>query len=277
MGLRVYGDIDFKGPSAAFVRDTPDVSTSGLSQTISSVVVADGEVWEVCPEPRFAGRCRRVDSEISDLRRGGWNDRIASVRRLRGGAVRTFADSNRPPGPAGLHIYGDINFRGKSASLTADAPDLAEHGMSTLASSLRIDPDEVWQVCTEAGYRGRCLVVNQDQSDLRRGDWNDVIVSARRLRGRPQAPSGGRVAFGLDVYADINFRGRSATLISNTADVNARGLARTISSLRVADGEVWEVCTETNYRGRCDVVGEDMSDLRRGEWNDVIASARRIR
>jgi hypothetical protein len=88
---------------------------------------------------------------------------------------------------------------------------------------------------------------------------------------------GGRLSAGLEVFADINYRGRSTSITTNLPDVAMRGMAASISSLRIAPGEIWEVCTETNYRGRCEVVAEDVSDLRRGEWNDVIASARRVR
>lgn len=277
LGLRVFGDVDFKGPSAAFVRDVPDLAVIGLGRTMSSLQVADGEVWELCTEPRFAGRCRTVSNDISDLRRGGWNDAILSARRVRGGATRGFGPAAGRNSVSGIHLFGDINFRGRSASLTMNVPDLEEQGMSRVASSIRVDPDEAWQVCTEANYRGRCVVVSEDQSDLRRGDWNDVIVSARRMRGPSAGFTGGRLSAGLEAFADINFRGRSSSFAANTPNVASRGMGGTISSLRVAPGEIWEVCTEPNFAGRCEVVAGEAPDLRRGEWNDVIASVRRVR
>ncbi len=277
LGLRVFGDVDFKGLSAGFVRDTPDLTPTGMVGAASSLQVAAGEVWEVCTEPRYGGRCRTVTEDIGDLRRGGWNDIIASVRRLRGGAARSFGPGPARPSATGLHLFGDINFRGSSATLTANTPDLEQQGMARMVSSVRVDVDEAWQVCTETEFRGRCLVVTEDQSDLRRGNWNDVIVSARRIRApsRPSAIAGCPAA---SKCLPISTSGAEAPHSSaNTPDVAFRGMPRVISSLRVAPGEVWEVCTEANYRGRCDVMFEDVSDLRRGEWNDVIASARRVR
>jgi hypothetical protein len=277
VGLRVFTDADFRGPSATFVRDTPDLGPSGMALMISSLQVAAGELWEICTEPRFEGRCRTVSEDMSDLRRGNWNDAIVSVRRLRGGAVRGGGQGPGRAGVSGIHIFGDINYRGTSATLTSSVPDLDDQGMSRVVSSLRVDPGEVWQVCTEANYRGRCLNVSEDLSDLRRGEWNDVIVSARRLRGPAAMFGGGRLATGLEVFADINFRGRSNTFTTNTPDVSSRGMANVISSVRVAPGEVWEVCSQPNFRGRCEILAEDVSDLRPGEWNDAIASVRRVR
>lgn len=276
MGLRVFSDNGFRGMTAGFVRDTPDLTTAGLEGSISSLQVADGEVWEICTAPRFGGRCRTVNGEINDLRRGGWNDVVLSVRRLRGGGARSFNPPPMRPSVSGLHLYGDINRRGTSATLTSDAPDLEQQGMARMVSSLELDADEVWEVCTEAGFRGRCMIVRESISDLRRGSWNDVIVSARRVRGPAPTFGGPRQPGGLEVFADINFRGRAVALGVNTPDASVRGLSG-ISSLRVMPGQVWEVCAETNFRGRCDIAFEDVPDLRRGGWNDLIASARRVR
>jgi hypothetical protein len=276
MGLRLFGDVDFEGPSGGFVRDSPDLGPTGLSRAASSLQVASGEVWELCTELNFRGRCRTVNGDIDDLRRGGWNDVVVSVRRVRGSGPRFFDGGPRRPGASGLHLYGDINFKGASATLTSNAPDLREQGMDRAVSSLELDPDEVWEVCTERDFRGRCQIIREDQADLRRGNWNDVIMSARRVRG-----GGGGIGRGsgggLEVFGDINFRGRSAVLFGATANVGSRGVGGGISSVRVSPGEVWEVCAESNFRGRCDLIFQDVADLRKGEWNDAIQSARRVR
>lgn len=274
MGLRMFGDIDFKGMSAGFVRDVPDLSPSGMAKTASSLQVAPGDVWEVCTEANFGGRCRTVNGDVDDLRRGNWNDAIASLRRIRGSGPRFFGGQGQP-GVAGMHIYGDINYKGDSATLTLNASDLRAQGMAGAISSLQLDPGEVWEVCTEPGFGGRCQIVREDQPDLRRGNWNDAIMSARRVRGA-SASIGRGSGGGLEVFADINFRGRSSAVFGSTSDVGFRRLGG-ISSVRVTPGEVWEVCTETGFRGRCDLIFEDVADLRHGEWNDAITSARRVR
>jgi len=81
---------------------------------------------------------------------------------------------------------------------------------------------------------------------------------------------------GLTVFADRNFRGRSATLREDTPDFRTIGLNDAVSSLRVASGEQWEVCEHINYAGRCIAVSGSESDLRRTRWDNIISSARRI-
>jgi len=82
---------------------------------------------------------------------------------------------------------------------------------------------------------------------------------------------------GLTVFADPNFRGRSATLRDDTPDFRTIGMNDVVSSLQVSAGEQWEVCEHINYEGRCAVFSGSESDLRRNGWNDIISSARRVR
>jgi hypothetical protein len=63
---------------------------------------------------------------------------------------------------------------------------------------------------------------------------------------------------GITVFADPNFRGKSATFRQDMPDLRQVGLEKKISSLRVGPGEQWEVCERPNYQGRCVVVsGEE--------------------
>jgi hypothetical protein len=80
---------------------------------------------------------------------------------------------------------------------------------------------------------------------------------------------------GIAVFEDANYRGRNATFTADIADLGRSGLDRRISSLRVAPGEMWEGCSERNFRGRCQVFSQTEPDLRRVSWNDAIRSLRR--
>jgi hypothetical protein len=82
---------------------------------------------------------------------------------------------------------------------------------------------------------------------------------------------------GITVFDDINLKGRSATYRDDTPNLQSSGMARIISSLRVAPGETWEACEQPNFGGRCQVFTGTESDLRRGGWSDVIMSLRRVR
>jgi hypothetical protein len=81
---------------------------------------------------------------------------------------------------------------------------------------------------------------------------------------------------GLTVFADRDFRGRSASFRDDIANLQSVGLNDRVSSLRVGANEFWEVCEHSDFRGRCLVVSGSEADLRRNSWNDIISSARRV-
>ncbi len=83
---------------------------------------------------------------------------------------------------------------------------------------------------------------------------------------------------GITVFSDTEYRGKSATFREDVADLRTVDLNDRISSLRVAPGEIWEVCLHVDYGGRCQVFTGNEPDLhRRGDWNDEISSIRRVR
>ena len=82
---------------------------------------------------------------------------------------------------------------------------------------------------------------------------------------------------GMTVWEDTNYRGPNHTFIDDTPDLRSIGMDNQISSLRLASGQLWQVCDGYNYTGRCQVFSTEESDLRRREWNDLISSVRRLR
>jgi hypothetical protein len=81
---------------------------------------------------------------------------------------------------------------------------------------------------------------------------------------------------GLTMFADTNYRGEALTLRNDNPNLNTVGMYQLASSLQIASGEQWEICDQPNYGGACLVVSGNESDLRRRNWNDRVASARRV-
>ena len=107
---------------------------------------------------------------------------------------------------------------------------------------------------------------------------SSLIFASAIMLGPPAASSSPQVGgVGLTIFADPNFRGRSATLRDDTPDFRTIGMNDVPSSLQVAPGEQWEVCEHINYGGRCIVVTGTESDLRRINFNRIMSSARRVR
>jgi hypothetical protein len=101
-----------------------------------------------------------------------------------------------------------------------------------------------------------------------------VLAAAHLSAEQPQEQQIGGI--GIAVFSDSNFRGRNATFRNDTPDLGPYELNDRISSLRVAPGEIWEVCEHANYGGRCQVFSGSEPNLDRTSWSDAISSLRRV-
>jgi hypothetical protein len=201
-------------------------------------------------------------------------------------AAPMAAQRDRQMGGLGLEAFEDKNFNGRSATFLDDTPDLRTTGMSSRISSLRIANGQTWQVCTGINYTGRCQVFSGNESDLaKRTGWNDAIMSLRRVGGNrggggPVGPGfGGGPGFGpgpgrgVELYAGTRYSGQRKAVTSSVSNLRSIDFNDRASSLRIARGEVWEICVNANYDD-CRVVDDDVPDLGVIGLNREISSMR---
>jgi hypothetical protein len=280
VGITVYDDRDFRGRKANFRNDVPDLRQFGMNDRIVSFQIAPGETWEVCEHASYGGRCQVFYGYENDLRQRGWSRIISSLRRVRGGGGGGVQPPIYPPRPPigqtrGLVLYEDRSFRGSSRTLNGATPDLRALGFNDKAESLRVPSGEVWEICRDINYVG-CLQVNTDWADLgRHGSLRGEISSARPWRqgggwdgNRPQPPVGGRSRIVL--YSGVNFTGRSYTLDGQAGSINMS----TVQSVRVSGGATWQICEDSNYRGRCTAASGDIGNIRSLGLPGRVRSAR---
>jgi hypothetical protein len=171
VGITVFEDTDYRGKSATFREDVPDLRRFELNDRISSFRVARGEMWEVCFHVEFGGRCQVFSGSEPDLhKRSGWNDEISSLRRVRGGGGgRTGV---RPPS-AGRQIvlYDRVGFRGSSRSLTGPMSSLGSFG--TRVRSVRVMSGR-WELCDGTRWSDRCVTVAESIADVGRFELKGV-------------------------------------------------------------------------------------------------------
>lgn len=192
-------------------------------------------------------------------------------------------------GGSGLTVFANANYGGRSATLLEDTPNLARFGLDDKISSLRLGPNERWEVCEQPNYRGRCLVLSGSQSNLGPTGWNDIISSARRVRGREagrmgdrdggrfgdrqgrpmQAGEGGQLVF----YTDRQFRGPSYNVdVSRPSLPGVVGQARSVHVIGV-----WQLCESADFRGRCATVSSDVPNVRSLGLNGIGSARQRGR
>ena len=197
----------------------------------------------------------------------------AAIALLSAGATA----QRRQFGGVGLTVFDDPEFRGESATLREDVSNFQFIGLNDRVSSLQVARGEIWEVCEHANYAGRCQIVSGVEPDLRRGRWNDVISSARRVRDSGRGRGGGRgpSASSLELYSDVRYGGERRSFhdeVSNLQFVDFNDRAR---SLRVAGPGAWQICVDANFQN-CVTVSRDVPDLERMGMTRRISSLRRV-
>jgi hypothetical protein len=80
--ITLYRHTNYAGRSRMFTTNVPDLSPYGFSNLTSSVVIQGG-VWQLCDKPNYRGYCIILDRSQGNLWAFGFNDRTESLRRIR--------------------------------------------------------------------------------------------------------------------------------------------------------------------------------------------------
>jgi hypothetical protein len=156
--------------------------------------------------------------------------------------VNDAISSIRVFGNADVAVFRDANFRGSSKTFSENVRDLREEGLNDRISSYRVD--------SQGFGRGAAA-------------WDNAW-------GRPARPQAG-VCF----YKNPNFGGDyfCSTVGAFVAQV-PRGTNDTISSIQLFGNVQVTLFRDSDYRGQSQTVGDDVRDLRRSGWNDLVSSYR---
>ncbi len=181
------------------------------------------------------------------------------------GSVISAHAQEREMGGIGITVFEDRNFRGKSATYNNDVENLDGSGFNDKISSIRVGPGERWEVCQDAYYQGRCVVISGEESDLRRNSWDNMISSFRRIGSwQPGNPGSSYIV----LFDQVNYRGNARNYSQAVAN-----LPLTAQSVTIGRG-TWEFCTMANFGGTCIRIAQSVPDLRTYSLSRRIASAR---
>ncbi|MEZ5319330.1 MAG: beta/gamma crystallin-related protein [Vicinamibacterales bacterium] len=278
VGITVFDNPDYGGRSATYREATPDLSSSGMNDRITSLRVAPGELWEVCEHANYQGRCQVFSGDERDLRRLDWNDMISSLRPVSGPGGRGRGRGGiQPPvaGPSRLVLFSGLQFAGASRAFNGDTPDLRRVGFDDQALSLRVEGIGTWEICRDANYRN-CTIVSRNLESLQPLGFARQISSVRRGRQlqtdeEAQAESTSR----LVLYDNRRFGGRTFELSRDMAVLV--GFVNRAESVRIIGGGTWELCDGQRFTGTCRIVNRDVADLSSYGLRNRVASARRVR
>lgn len=283
IGLAVYEHADFQGLNATFIEDMPDLSQTGLDRQISSLRVAQGEVWQVCTEPNYRGRCQLFSGQETNLDNNGWNDVIASARRIQGGGNRGGGIGRGGGGGRGaaavdrgtIELFAGTNYSGQRQIVTEAETNLLRVNFNDRAISLRVAPGDTWEICVNVNY-DNCRIVDTDIQDLASIGLSRQISSIRprQTGGVGRGGRGSQAARGtIELFAGINYSGQQQIITRAESNLQRVNFNDRAMSVRVAPGDAWEICVNANYDG-CAVVDSNMAELASIGLNREISSLR---
>lgn len=179
-----------------------------------------------------------------------------------------------------MSLYEREDFGGRSYTTERQVSNLRRSGFNDHASSATV-LGERWEVCSDARFRGRCVVLRPGRyASLAAMGMNDRVSSVRALdrnahiddsRYAP-APVIAQVTF----YEHEGFGGRSFTTGQQIEDLRRFGFNDRASSAVVV-GERWEVCDDDRFNGRCFVLRPGRyASLAAMGLNDRVSSMRAV-
>ncbi len=306
----LFSDDSFRGRSLALRDSIENLHSQGMGDDASSVCVPSG--WRVIlyQDTNFGGDALDLTGPvtISDLKRErpqgkDWGDRISAVRVYQ---PRKRLGRYQGQLPQGCDRYPVLferdTFRGKTASLSQQIPDLHRQGMGDDASSVCVP--EGWRVVVfeDTNYRGDRLEIYGPDAiqDLKRDrpegkDWGDRIssVQVEQIGGSQRRPSefGGvdktpgifdsrsRCRRYPTLFENYDYQGRYLELDDSVRDLRGRGFGDAVASVCVPSGYTVTFYEYSDYRGRSFQVAGDQEipDLRRSRsgsayWGDRFGS-----
>jgi len=294
--ITLFEDSNFRGRAVTLRETTDDLSRFDFNDKVSSIVVRSGS-WQICTDAGFRGNCKILEpGEYPAL--PGMNDALSSVREMGFNPGRPGRDPDRGNGGgygrgSVLEVYSGAGQNGGSARLNRDTDDFVNIGFNDRTTSIIIY-NGYWQLCSDANYNGVCRIFGPGRyNDLGRGLSGQVssarMVDEREARRQqqydqpqypqypqqqPQYPQYQQRGAIL-LFPDREMRGEPLALDRNADDLVPFGFNDRASSIVVNDGQ-WQVCSDSNYRGRCEIIGPGQYGRLNGLENQ-ISSVRRVR
>ena len=162
---------------------------------------------------------------------------------------------------AEINLYEHAEFAGRSIVLRETTPSLNPLSFNDRVSSAVVISGR-WELCSEEGHKGQCIVLTRGHYPTLERRLNDRISSARDLDatapGAAAPTPGAAPVVGGQPARALLYReegGQGAPLVLNTPapDLAMLDHDEITQSLQL-EGTAWELCPDAGYRGQCKVV-----------------------
>jgi hypothetical protein len=244
--IELYEQPQFQGVALGLDRANPNLADYGFDNKALSIVVRSGS-WELCTDAQFRGSCLVLGPGQHATLPPGLQRSLSSVRPKEGS---TTPNGGGTDPNAAVVLYDDGDYSGKSLAVNGPIASLGKHGMGDRISSVEVRRG-VWQLCEDSNYEGTCTTLEPGRHHLS-GGMHDEASSIRPLYGpsRQPLPEIG----GLTLYENSDFSGRNLLITAPTEYLGRLDFGDKTSAVDVHSG-LWDICTDSVYKGRCITLG----------------------
>ncbi len=274
--MTLFSRDNFGGREVTLRDVTPNLTDIGFNDRGSSMVVRSG-TWEVCVDADFRGTCAVFErGEYPNLAR--FNDQISSVREV--GHTGRGPDHEWHGRRGMIELFSQRGLNGNSTRLVRERDDFNEIGFNDRTASVNVE-DGVWQLCSDAQFRGTCRVFGPGRYDDLGAGLTGQVSSARlvdeRAPARPEPAPTAPPQFNAPVvmFSEEGLRGRPVPLRGDTPDFVTLGANDRFASILVQSG-TWQFCSDSYFRGQCRIMGPGEYPRLHPELVRSISSMRQV-
>ena len=183
-----------------------------------------------------------------------------------------------------ITLFERPDFQGRRLTIRGTMPNLDRTDFNDRADSIAVR-DGVWEVCTDAYFKGQCVRLQPGEYRNLRGSLERSISSAREVGQAASAPPapvyGGPAARGggeprAVLYSGHGMSGRTFEIDRDVVrNLERVGFNDRASSLKILDG-YWIFCSDANFEGDCRTFGPGDYPNLPFDLERKISSGRRI-
>jgi hypothetical protein len=185
--LVLHAQEGFGGRSTTLIARTPDLTRWDFGDRAMSAIVSSGN-WQLCVKPDFAPPCVvLVPGRYPLLAQLGLHGTVGSVRpmpmnqplELRPPAAAATTPAAEIQAAAQVELHEFARMAGRGVLVRGPHAQLAQLQFDDKASSVTVRAGR-WELCTEPGFMGRCVVAEVGvYPDLASWGMDDQISSLR--------------------------------------------------------------------------------------------------
>jgi len=283
-----YSECDYKGSGVALAPGdytARELLQFGISQnSISAVDVPRGLTVTLYENDFFRGRYGTLKRSDPCLENDRFDDVVSSVSIRESFEVTEPAVQTESRASAGVTVYAECGFKGRSASLGEGDYNLAQLEkvgiINNVISSVKVADGYTVTLFENDFLRGRAGSLQQDHDCLARDNFDDIVSSlsvARNVDALVNQPIPAAVPTSAVVlYTECNYGGRAINLDEGeftATRLKELGLENnSISSIRVTEGFQVELFENDFYRGASGTLRQNDDCLVDDRFNDTISS-----